>query len=43
MGTSLIIHILFQGLSEIADFMIVDGEPIKKRQKLMRNLRVGNK
>ena len=30
----------FQALGEFADFMIVDGEPIKKRQKLMRDLRI---
>ncbi|WAR27713.1 hypothetical protein MAR_013417 [Mya arenaria] len=28
------------GLEEIAEFMVVNGEPIKQRQKLMRNLRI---
>ena len=34
------LFVWFQALGEIADFMIVDGEPIKQRQKLMRNLRI---
>ena len=30
----------FQALGEIGDFMIVDGEPVKKRQKLMKNRQI---
>lgn len=30
----------FQALGELSRYMIVDGQPEKNRQKLMRNLRV---
>ena len=33
-------HDIVQALTELKDFMIVDGEPDKKRQKLTRNLMV---
>lgn len=33
-------HNVITALKEISEFMVVDGEPIKKRQKLMRNLRI---
>ncbi|XP_052783710.1 inositol 1,4,5-trisphosphate receptor type 1-like isoform X3 [Mya arenaria] len=33
-------HSIVTGLEEIAEFMVVNGEPIKQRQKLMRNLRI---
>ncbi|XP_053404110.1 inositol 1,4,5-trisphosphate receptor type 2-like isoform X2 [Mercenaria mercenaria] len=33
-------HNVITALKEICNFMVVDGEPIKDRQKLMRNLRI---
>ncbi|KAL4219957.1 hypothetical protein ACF0H5_020368 [Mactra antiquata] len=33
-------HNVQTAINEISSFMVVDGEPIKKRQKLMRNLRI---
>ena len=33
-------HSCFQALEELRSFMIVNGVALKKRQKLMRNLRV---
>jgi len=33
-------HSYVQALEQMCNFMIVDGEPSKDRQKLLRNLRV---
>ncbi|PAA53235.1 hypothetical protein BOX15_Mlig016571g1 [Macrostomum lignano] len=33
-------HLIVTALGELRDFMIVNSEPVKKRQKLLRNLRI---